>query len=238
MNHFDLFARPFGISADGKWVVGTDKAGPYRWSSATGAQRLETPPGLPKDGFACSVSGDGSVVCGCYDDGRADPDKTESSAFGLPADSYQSCLWDHGRVRPLERRPSALWTVPIAISGNGAVIVGNSSNGGWRTPFLWTKSQGLKHLPAIRKLTATVEGISANGRVAFGVCTNTTTGESVATIWLDGKPLDVSSYCVAHGVRGVSGWKLERVSASSADGSVLTGQGTSPDGKATFWICH
>ncbi len=132
----------------------------FRWTQAGGMQSLGYLPLGGSYAVANGVSADGSVIAG-YSDGPA---------------SEMAYRWTQFEaLQPIGALPygGSQWSQANAISGDGVVIVGESSGTfgliDGRQAFRWTISTGISALtPLARSASTTALGVSADGSVIVG----------------------------------------------------------------------
>ena len=155
------------VSADGRVVVGNglnDRGMvALRWTEQGGI--TEIPPAHPEKRYrsiAQGVSSDGKTVVG------------ESSS----AETFRGVNMNQGYVWRAEKGMRLLGTLPgmfpasaaRAVSGNGAIVVGQVSATKGPFGFAWTQSRGLNKLPSSATIRPQdVWGISSDGIAAVGV---------------------------------------------------------------------
>lgn len=200
------------VSADGSVVVGAlnapSSSSGYRWTAADQAIPLGGPASGGSYGIADAITSDGTYI-----------------------------VTNHNGNTPLYRLggpsgPVALGTLPgntaasgfaYDISDDGAVIVGEASNGAHSVPFRWTSTTGMQEIPL---LTSGVSGrawsVSDGGSVIVGA----TDGANGAFIW---DASDGTRYLgdVLSGLGvDMTGVALYDAYGVSADGTVIVGDGS------------
>jgi probable HAF family extracellular repeat protein len=217
------------VTADGSGVVGYGRVAggnqAYLWTEATGMVGLGYLPGGGRYSTATAVSADGSVIVG-----------TSDSALG-------------GRVA--YRWTAATGMVDLGgpgfamdVSSDGAVIVGR----GGLLPFRWTAEGGVQDLGDFTSfleaaggdslVLAEAEGTSADGSiiVGYGYVQADSESESHAFVWhVESGVLPLADVLTRMGAE-VDGWRLEVAWDVSADGRVIVGTGTDPDGARQAWM--
>ncbi len=210
----NFYSKAYGISADGRVIVGESKSAlgepfeAFRWENDVMSSL--TAPGDPF--FASSayaVSADGSVVVGLgYSQTRP-----YSEAFRWTASGGVQGL---GGFPPVFAGSRA-----YGMSADGSVIVGESPSTTDMEAFRWTKEEGMVGLGRTR---STAYGVSAEGSVIVGESRSATAQDHEAFRWTE-----------ADGMVGLG--FLEPVepifaysgaTAISADGSVIVGYSASP----------
>jgi probable HAF family extracellular repeat protein len=167
----DFHGSALDVSADGSVVVGWSwgSAGQeaFRWTSGSGMVGLGDFEGGPFFSYARGVSADGSVVVGSSKSATgmeayrwtADSGMVglgfRSAALAVSSDGStvvvvvadQPFLWtaDGGMVS-LGSLPGAINSQPMAISGDGSVVVGYSASALGKEAFLWDADHGMRVL--------------------------------------------------------------------------------------------
>jgi probable HAF family extracellular repeat protein len=213
------------ISDSGSAIAGTcllaGNAG-YRWTAATGAVNLgRFGTGTSGASTATALSRNGAVV-----GGQGHPFLT--GAMLWDANAVPRFL---GKVLPDDQ--SAIVT---ALSGDGSVAVGSSVDAAGKSwMFRWTDGAGMQRIAQAAGMADTYpQAISADGAIVVGRVTGP---GSRAFIW-----------DAAHGIRlladvlasdygmTLTGWTLESASSVSANGRVIAGTGTNPQGGGEGWM--
>lgn len=218
----------FGISADGKTTVGWLSHGlkvrPARWTD-TGATELELP-GKIEFGQASGATADGSTIVGY-----------------LNLDHVRTAyMWKDGHGSALPLHDGWKEAAADSISADGAVVTGDCSPK--HTAVAWRAGQP-EELPNLVQFERAA-GVSEAGTVIVGtsgMVVHTFTGgkeqvvhQDSAVIWTQAEGIrKVEAVLVAAGV-DLGGWKLRSATGVSADGSVICGTGTNPDGKTEAWV--
>ncbi|MBX9792231.1 MAG: hypothetical protein K2Y37_25185 [Pirellulales bacterium] len=210
----------FGVSGDGSIVVGSGSSPEaipvqaFRWTDPTGIEGLGYLTAEPySEGFA--ISADGSTIVGT---GR----------------SYEAFRWTQptGMVG-LGGLPGGDGSSGArAVSADGSVIAGGAKSALGNEPFIWTQATGmvgLGNLAGGTYLDASALGISPEGNVIVGF-SNSSNAPS---------PLyEAFRWTQATGMVGLSdlpgGTFLSEASATSSNGEVVVGYGTTDTGQAAF----
>jgi uncharacterized membrane protein len=140
----------------------------------------------------------------------------------------------------------------FGVSADGSVVVGQASgpppgqNTGWITlAFAWTAADGMHWLPDLRGGIGAAVAFAANGRatadgtsVIVGYATDS--ARRWAAVWMPGpegstRVHTLEGLLAAEGIHVPPGFRLETATAVSADGRVIVGQGTRPDGRKSGW---
>jgi probable HAF family extracellular repeat protein len=222
------YAGAVGISADGSVVVGGANSSlgtqAYRWTAETGIVGLGDLEGGEVYANAWGVSGDGRVVVG-----------SGSREFAEEAFRWTE---EEGMVG-LGTLPGMTWSIAWAANRDGSVIVGDSFNPDIAyEAFRWTAETGLVGLGDLPggMVLSRAFAVSADGSIIVGGA-GTDLGDE-AFLW-----------DAAHGMRNLrqvlvddfglgdalGGWVLRSAADISADGRVIVGVGTNPDGNREAW---
>lgn len=133
------------------------------------------------------------------------------------------------------------------ISAGGSVVVGEAfgpppgqTTGGVTLAFVWTASTGMHWLPDLHGGIGAAAAYGINGRAtvdgkAIIVGYATDRRRQWATLWIDDSVHTVEGMLADQGVHVPRGWRLEAATATSADGLVIVGEGTRPDGRKSGW---
>lgn len=203
-------AEAWGVSDDGSVVVGRgftnySDAVAFRWTRETGMTSLSRPPGAAYSS-ASAVSRDGAVVVGYCESGSED----------------HAVRWtSSGEMQDLGGLPGALSSRASATNGDGSVVVGSSD----RRAFRWTLDGGVEDLGTLAGQTTAAQAVNADGSVIAGF--GFATGQGfLASIWTANTGWqDLNTLLPGLGV-DLAGWRLREVTAISADGLTVVGNGT------------
>jgi probable HAF family extracellular repeat protein len=187
------------VSADGSVVAGqrvysstTTRA--CRWISGAYAE-LDTLGGTL--GIARAVSADGSVAVG---------------ATTLSNGTYRAARWANGDapqdLGTLAGHPTAYASHAYGVSHDGAVVVGEASDGMFIRAFRWTAGGGMVALPTPTGGNACALSVNADGSIIAGVDFASSSGS--ACRWVNGVYESISPV-------------LSRAYAITPDGSVIAG---------------
>jgi uncharacterized membrane protein len=184
-----IASRAWGVSGNGQVIVGTSffassglpEARAVRWQGTT-IQQLGELAGYRRS-WAFAASHDGSVIVGfAYADNESAPST--------------SIRWVNGQPQNLGWLPmnGADGSIAYGVSGNGAIVVGNSDGRAYR----WTETHGMENLNTVyASLLAdgsqlySAQAISADGRFIVGRGYNAATDRREAFL------LDTAT-CTAH----------------------------------------
>jgi len=128
---------------------------------------------------------------------------------------------------------------PFGMSGDGDVIVGESSSGSGMEACLWTEGEGLRGLGDLPggAFESRALAVSDDGRRIVGRGTSATGPE--AFVWERVRGLRPLSAALREaGASGLEGWTLTEALALSADGRFLAGNGNDPAGRPQAWIAR
>lgn len=196
----------YAVSADGQRVAGDTASGGFVWSESTGLVSLGS-------GESTGISADGMVVVGTH--GNQGSRWTEADGFELFGAAKGN-----------------------AVSGDGIVAVGRTQPlGQLGQAFEWTQTRGLVELPGAAVFSeayaTSYHGVLIVGRFApNGVFAQQTAFIYTAT---DGFR-DLKSVLETDYGLSLAGWTLREATGISADGSVIVGNGTNPDGQQEGWV--
>ena len=154
------FSEARGISADGSVIVGqsdsliNDNVVPvaFRWTLATGIQRV---PGFPftTRTEAMGVSNNGLAIAG------------SSIFFAEPTDRYTGFRFANGSFESLGSLIFPLTSRALAISRDGATLVGQSGS----LAFRWTSAGGMQSLGLLAgQNSAVAHAVNADGSIVVG----------------------------------------------------------------------
>lgn len=226
LNNFDnlpIETRPYGLSSDGSFVVGTAsrqvgsirRSFAARWDSNNQIQAIADIPGATFS-RANAVSSDGSVVVGTV------LANNDSNAFRWTA---------QGGTQILPRPTGFTSATALKITGTDSLL-GNVTSSSAQRLTRWT-STGAELLPLIQFATgSSMIGSSADGSIIYG--TSFFGSSQRRTIWIDSVPYDFKSLLEGLGA-DTSRWiQIESFSIRdvSADGKTIVGTGlyqVSPD---------
>ena len=204
------------------WMVNTSTGSPV----VTQLQILGTPfPGdtVPPSNRAIVVSDDGTIAGGTAQNGAASVDRApaiwhaDGSGFLIPTGGVfaDDCP---GEV--------------LALSTDGSMAAGT-----WcQNAYYWTQAGGvvdLGRLPTTDPIDQVfANAIAANGQLIFGTSGNGFFGLQQAWVWTPAKGMRaLQDVLKEYYVQIPDGYSLLTVKSASADGTVVTGQAASADGK-------
>jgi probable HAF family extracellular repeat protein len=219
------FSRGYALSSDGSVIVGQGGVHPFRWSAATGMTLLGQIPSK-ESGYALDVSDNGQVIVGhMYHGGTANDEAFRwTSATGMVRLGY------------LPNRMTQSYG--SAVSQDGTVIVGSSSDGGGREAFRWTAGGGMVSLGDLPGggVDSIASDVSGDGSITVGAGTSAE-DLGIAVFWnKQGQIANLRNYLVNRGVPGLDGWRLRLPWAISRDGRTIVGEGFNPQGQQAAWM--
>ncbi len=216
-----------GVSANGSVVVGNSQITgdsayhAFRWTQATGMSSLGTLGGT--DSWAMGVSADGSVVVG-----------SSHNASGV----HRAFRWTGGLMSDLGTL-GGTYSYANGVSANGSVVVGESDiAGGVSHAFRWTQAAGMSDLGTLGGTYSGAHGVSADGSVVVGE-SSIAGGGTRAFRWTQVAGMQsVAAWLASSNIAVPAGWTLTTANATNADGSVVVGGGTNPNGNGQAWVAR
>lgn len=229
------------VSADGSVVVGIGSSTasvngePFRWTSASGLNPLLSLPQNFSSNTALGVSADGEVIVG-----------RQLSAKGVEAYRWTA---ETGAVGLDDENDRFQSSEANAVSADGLVVVGRGASP--RLPvittipvfgdpslmteaFRWTESSGLVGL-GIRPGGdfSIANDVSADGSVVVGIGSGNS--QHTAIVWTSVNGWENIADLLSQSGIDLDGWKLEEATGISANGTIVVGYGTNPDGNTEAW---
>lgn len=245
-----------GVSADGRTVVGTSATSTYG-HGAIWREGVITDMGVLGSGrlsIGNSVSGDGAVAVGSsgfmlgpgvhavrFDQWLMDltpqAGANSSNGWGVNGDgsivvgegapplNAQAFRWSaSGGFQHLGLLPEGTYSQAYGVSDDGAVVVGGGTSSAGYRGFVWTEASGMTALGTLPGGTySRAWGVSRNGLVPFGESDQGGTGRAVR--WTAAGIEDLGL---------LAGWSWVSARAASADGSIVVGFGSTPNGSRPF----
>lgn len=261
-----LNVSAFGISGDGRTVVGAAHGDPVRWRDEGKPENLPQLAGHYY-GWATGVSTDGSAIAGTTavksaahprawrwtaDSGIAELGnlgKDFTRVLGMSADGnavvgwgatdqdQRAFLWTpETGMQNLGTYTGDSWSHANAVSADGRTVVGTDTSSGWKG-FVWTAEAGMSLITAPTAFVSTdAFSVSADGRVVVGSFWNSGGGPSTAMYWTATGGVRSIAELLASNGIDTTGWTLFLALDVSDDGLTITGQGRNPQGITEAWI--
>ena len=222
------------ISTDGTTLVGqvrvaaTDQEPSYlqgaRWMPDGPVEFLTVPIADRRAAvFPKAVSRNGDWVAGAF----ADPSTKRAGLWGPNGE------W----INLAEHLPLTVSSSTYAVSNNGTIAFGGIAEFGRSKAFRWAQGQ----TPQIFDFFAPTHDdmlfldTTADGTVAVGRSGELAV-ESIAIVWSESRGTRSVQQMLTDAGVDIGAWQLERVDAISADGKVIAGIGTAPNGQLGAWI--
>ena len=228
-------------SADGSVVVGMGSSAksingePFRWTNETNLNPVLNLSQSFILSTALGVSADGSVIVG-----------RQPAANGVEAYRWTAGTGAVGLDGQNDRFQSSEAT---SVSADGLVVVGRGAS--TRLPeittipifgdpslmteaFCWTQSSGLVGL-GIRPGGdfSIANDVSADGSVVVGIGSGNS--QHTALVWTSVNGWENIADLLSQSGIDLDGWKLEEATGISANGTIVVGYGTNPDGNTEAW---
>jgi probable HAF family extracellular repeat protein len=185
-------------------------------------------PGGGDFSYATAISADGSVIVGSSDSVLGD-----RVAYRWTAATGMVAL---GTISP----PGVFYSSALDVSGDGRVVVGN--HGVIPIAFRWTATGGVQDLenpldlPFPNDYANYALATSGDGSIVVGTASAFSVGtDSHAVVWDEQGNARLLSDLLRDLGANVDGWTLRSATDISADGRVIVGNGTSPDGIFQVW---
>jgi probable HAF family extracellular repeat protein len=231
-------SKAFAISDSGSIVVGSSDRVfqihyPFaRWTDSVGWEPLGPPFYDSQEiGFAFAITPIGSAVAG---------------VANTVGSGYQAFIWREGSgYENLGDLPggSYVHALSTGISADGSTVVGYSSSESNTNPydyeaFRWTAKTGmvgLGDLPGGRFMSEAY-AVTRDGTTIYGTSSTSQPGGR-AFVWDETHGMRQLAAVLAEEYGfDLNGWRLNSVTAVSADGRTLVGGGVNPDGQGEAWI--
>jgi probable HAF family extracellular repeat protein len=220
-----------GMSADGSVIVGTcvTESGTdsvaFRWTKDSGTARIGPLPDAIHRCEAHAVSADGRVVVG---------------AIWHDADHCEAFRWtSQTGVVGLGHLPGHSCSVALGVSADGAVIVGSCDSGGRYDAFRWSVADGMTGLNADSRFGTIANAVSADGTVMVGECQGRSGRQAI--MWDSNWRMRTVREVLTNNLglrKHLDGWELTSANAISADGRVVVGAGSNPNGNTEAWVAR
>ncbi len=235
-----FYSKALGVSADGSVVVGNSSSKSdrqaFRWTAAGGMTSLGGFAGVDIRSDAMATSDDGSVVVGHGDslEGRQAFRWENTGTCTLDNSGAEPCMVGLGDLAR-----GGFSSRATAVSADGSVVVGRGTiNRNWPGAFHWTEATGMVGIRDCPGNGVDIEanGVSSDGLVVVGRCKSLSGNEAfrfeqTATCSLLNAQPDP---CVL-GLGDLTGGDFfSYATATSADGSVVVGWGSTTSGKEAF----
>jgi len=213
-----------GTSGDGSVVVGHSGLRAFRWTQDSGMIGLGMLPG-DHYSYAIAVSADGVVIVGTsHRRVSSEPYHVQSTAFVWTAEEDMASL---GRL------PGTDYSKATAVSADASVVVGCSGH----QAFRWTVAGGMVGLGDLAGggFYSHARDVSADGSLVVGQSESVLGSE--AFVWEQTQGMRSLKHVLEHDCGlDLTGWQLSNASGVSADGRVIVGAGTGPDGQFQAWV--
>lgn len=222
----DFFSSGLAISRNGKFVTGFSKSSKgseaFVWTSQNGMVALGDLPGGTFDSSGQRISDDGRIIAGA----------------GTVGHGTEATRWVDGKIESLGMLPGGTsFSTALDMSGDGRWIVGGSSSRNGFEAFRWSQDKGMVGLGDFNggSFTSAAMGVTADGSTVVGYGS-------------DGIAKQAMIWTADHGMRplkrvltdeyglNLKGWSLETAMGISAEGTVISGWGTDPDGNSQGWV--
>jgi hypothetical protein len=236
-----------GLSGDGNVITGALGANgnPFKWTSAGGFSllppRLYPPRNVSYDGSVISNNGvsmswDGAIIVG-----------DDNSEAWLDKNGGRTWLGDlpGGLFRSAARGVSADGSMAVGVSASEVQIGGKQV--ATDLPFYWTETTGIRPLEGWFSGVATDVSAGRIAIVGFGTKTQGSNGEPFR--WTPAKGMEsIRALLLEEGINVAGmGWTLDSkrqeelygddpLYATSANGRIIVGSGTNPNGHSEAWL--
>ncbi len=229
----------FGVSADGKVVVGESTNAvslplvstyqAFRWTAATGMVGLGT---LGGDSGATAVSADGTVAVGY----------SRSAAYGY----FDHAVSWTGTKAPVDLMiGSSFAALPGAasqasgVSSNGSVIVGSAfTNAGSSQAFRWTTSTGMVGLGGLGGGYSAAHAVSADGSIIVGNASVPAQADTNAFRWTSATGMQNLNTLLGNAGVNMSGIVLTDATGISGNGQYIIGSGNFTGTTEPYLVCY
>lgn len=224
----NVYSRAFAVSADGTTVVGWGHSESgneaFRWTEGGGMVGLGDLPGGRFESRVNGVSADGSTVVG----------------YGTTESGNEASRWtEGGAMVGLGDFPGGrFFSIAYDVSADGSTIVGFGTHASGREAFRWTEGGGMVGLGDFPggDFYSDARGISADGSTIVGYGVSRLGVE--AFVWDSTNGMrSIHDLLIDEGI-DMTGWRLEQANGVSADGRIITGYGTNPDGNEEAWVVN
>jgi probable HAF family extracellular repeat protein len=211
----------YGVSADGKIIVGTQGKIAFRWTSEEGVMLLGDLPGGQQRSTALAISSDGNVIVGC----------------GNTNDGTEAFRWTarDGMQGLGELAGGSYFSAAEGVSRDGSVVVGTAKSANGAEAFRWTADEGLTALGDLPEgeFSSGANAVSGNGAVVVGRASGPAGPD--AFLWTAQQKMR-SLTALVGSVPSAVGWQLTEARDVSDDGSVIVGVGINPQKQTAAWL--
>jgi probable HAF family extracellular repeat protein len=225
-----------GVTVDGSTVVGVVGTGmsdaeghdsAFRWRGGDRFAALTPESAESGSTDATAISGDGGVIVGVR---RLENGHTEAFRW-----TEATGIVGLGCLAGLTTSRAS------AVSADGKIVVGSSSDYTTTRAFRWTEETGMVALGELGDASCdnVALAVSADGSVIVG-CNMSRRGRK-AFLWTAEKGMrSVQDMLAADSAKNgpLAGWRLTMATAVSADGAVIAGVGMNPEGEREAWIAR
>jgi probable HAF family extracellular repeat protein len=211
----------YGVSADGKIIVGTQCKVAFRWTEEQGMTSLGDLPGGQKKSTALAVSSDGKVVVGC---GSTD---NGTEAFRWTAETGLQGL---GNLTG-----GGLFSAADGVSRDGSVIVGTAKSDNGTEAFRWTATDGMTALGDLPdgEFSSAAHAVSGDGKIVVGRAAGPSGPE--AFLWTAEQGMQ-SLGALVRNIPAAAPWRLTEARDISDDATVVVGIGINPEKQTAAWL--
>ena len=211
----------YGVSADGKIIVGTQGQVAFRWTEEPGMASLGDLPGGQQKSAALAVSSDGKVVVGCgsTDDGI--------EAFRWTAEAGLLGLGDLAGGR--------FFSAADGVSRDGSVIVGTAKSDNGTEAFRWTAADGMTALGDLPdgEFSSAAYAVSGDGKIVVGRAAGPSGPQ--AFLWTAEQGMQ-SLGILLRNTPSAAQWQLTEARDISDDATVVVGIGINPEKETAAWL--
>jgi probable HAF family extracellular repeat protein len=215
------------VSGDGQIVVGfgTTAIGiqAFRWTQATGLAALGDLPGGAENSSALGISTDGNVIVG----------------FSASTNGPEAFRWtaQEGLVGLGDLPGGIFSSAAQATSADGSIIVGAGFTDNGIEAFRWEVATGIIGLGTLPGgFLSLAYDISEDGSVIVGSSDDALGREAVR--WTQGGGIERIEALLTDSGISLGTWQLTDALGVSGDGSVIVGNGISPDGFNRAWFAR
>jgi probable HAF family extracellular repeat protein len=221
-----------GVSADGGAIAGRSwdpdqpgVLGSFLWTESQGMIDIGDLPGGAVYAEARGISADGRTVVG-----------RSSSPYGRQAFRWTA----ESGMQVIDLPTRGATGVATAVSGDGHYVLGQTGDGsGWLTDaFLWSEETGMVQLGSVPGVDCVVPlDLADDGKTIVGYLLSVLHYDMTPFIWDPDHGIRLLETVLTdeYGL-DLTGWDLKWANGSSADGRIIAGYGTNPDGNTEAWI--